>query len=62
MNTVPGTVIDLNGWHHALHQVTGDMALKFNGATTADLARWAEALRKVAEEMVVPCNKRETDQ
>ena len=38
------------------------MALKFNGATTADLARWAEALRKVAEEMVVPCNKRETDQ
>ena len=62
MNTVPGTVIDLNDWHHALHQVTGDMALKFNGATTADLARWAEALREIAEEMVVPCNKRETDQ
>ena len=62
MNTVPGAVIDLNDWHHALHQVTGDMALKFNGATTADLARWAEALRKVAEEMVVPCNKRETGQ
>ena len=34
-----------------LHQVTGDMALKFKGATAADLARWAEALRAVAEEM-----------
>jgi hypothetical protein len=34
-----------------LHKVTGDMALKFNGATAADLARWAAALRKVAEEM-----------
>jgi predicted transcriptional regulator len=25
--------------HHAIHQVMGDMVLKFNGATTADLAR-----------------------
>jgi hypothetical protein len=57
VNTAPGTVIDLNAWHRALHQVTGDMALKFNGATTADLARWAVALRAVAEEMAAPCNQ-----
>ena len=28
---------DLNEWHHTLHQVTGDMALRFNKATAADL-------------------------
>ena len=27
---------DLNNWHHAIHQVTGDMALRFNKATVAD--------------------------
>jgi hypothetical protein len=43
--------IDLNGWHHAIHQVTGDMALRFNRATPADLQRWSRALHKVAEEM-----------
>jgi hypothetical protein len=42
---------DLNKWHHAIHQVTGDMALRFNKATAADLERWARALREVAEEM-----------
>ena len=42
---------DLNKWHHAIHQVTGGMALHFNEATTADLKRWAKALREVAEEM-----------
>ena len=42
---------DLNGWHHAIHQVTGDMALRFNKATAADLERWAKMLREVAEEM-----------
>ena len=57
MNAAPGTVIDLNGWHRTLHQVTGEMALKFNGATTADLARWAAALRAVAEDMAAPCNQ-----
>jgi hypothetical protein len=42
---------DLNKWHHAVHQVTGDMALRFNKATAADLERWAKALREVADEM-----------
>ena len=42
---------DLNAWHHAIHQVTGGMALRFNKATGADLERWAEMLRKVAGEM-----------
>ena len=46
------TTADLNVWHHAIHQVTGDMALRFNKATAADLERWAEILQKVAEEMV----------
>ena len=46
-------VIDLNVWHHAIHQVTGDMALRFNRATADDLERWSEALRVVAEEMRV---------
>jgi endogenous inhibitor of DNA gyrase (YacG/DUF329 family) len=44
-------VIDLNAWHHAVHQVTGDMALKFNRATATDLQRWAGMLRVVAGEM-----------
>lgn len=44
-------VIDLNAWHHAIHQVTGDMALRFNRATAADLERWTRMLRDVAREM-----------
>jgi len=43
--------IDLNRWHHALHQVTGGIALRFNKATPADLEEWAEALHAVAGEM-----------
>jgi hypothetical protein len=46
-----GQVIDLNAWHHAIHQVTGDMALRFNRATADDLERWSRMLRTVAEEM-----------
>jgi hypothetical protein len=42
---------DLNEWHRTIHQVTGDMALRFNKATAADLERWAKMLRGVAEEM-----------
>ena len=42
---------DLNKWHHALHLVTGSMALHFNRATAADLERWANALREVVDEM-----------
>ena len=44
-------VIDLNRWHHALHQVTGAMALRFNKANAADLECWAAMLRTVAGEM-----------
>lgn len=47
--------IDLNKWHHALHQVTGDMAGKYNRATAADLERWAKMLRDVAGEMDAVC-------
>jgi hypothetical protein len=42
---------DLSEWHHAIHLVTGSMALHFNKATAADLERWANALREVADEM-----------
>ena len=31
--------------------ITGDIALRFNGATAADLEHWAKLLREVAEEM-----------
>lgn len=52
----PGqATIDLNKWHHALHQVTGEMALLFNRATDADLARWAAMLRAVVQEMETDC-------
>ena len=34
--------IDLNRWHHAVNQVSGSMALRFNRATMADLAHWAK--------------------
>jgi hypothetical protein len=44
-------VIDLNGWHHALHQVTGAMALRWCRATHGDLAKWAQELRAVADAM-----------
>jgi hypothetical protein len=42
---------NLTKGHHAIHQVTGGMALHFNRATAADLERWAETLRAVAGEM-----------
>ena len=43
----------LNKWHHAVHQVTGGMALHFNRATAVDLRKWAAKLRTVADEMDV---------
>ena len=46
-----GFPIDLNRWHHAIHLVTGDMAVRFNGAGAADLKRWAKMLREIADEM-----------
>jgi endogenous inhibitor of DNA gyrase (YacG/DUF329 family) len=44
-------MIDLNRWHHRIHQVTGEMAIRFNRATPIDLACWAMVLRTVAAEM-----------
>jgi hypothetical protein len=44
-------MIDLNRWHHAIHQVTGGMALLFNRAAAGDLEGWARMLRAVADEM-----------
>lgn len=44
-------VFDLNIWHHAIHQVTGNMATRFNRATSDDLRKWAKALKAVATEM-----------
>ena len=52
-------VIDLNKWHHAIHQVSGDMALRFNKATAADLKRWARILRDIANEMEAASRLRE---
>jgi hypothetical protein len=46
-------VIDLNTWHHIIHQVTGDMALRFNRARPDDLKRWARMLQAVAKEMEI---------
>ena len=36
-------VIDLNKMHHAIHQVSGDMALRFNKATVADLMQGGDS-------------------
>lgn len=44
-------MIDLNKLHHAVHQVSGSMTLRFNRATITDLQQWAAALRTVACEM-----------
>jgi len=46
-----GFPIDLNRWHHAIHLVTGDMAVRFNGASAADLKRWPKMLRDIADKM-----------
>jgi hypothetical protein len=43
--------IDLNVWHHQLHQTTGAMAVRFNKAGAEDLRHWAEALHRIAREM-----------
>jgi hypothetical protein len=42
---------DLNRWHRAIHQVTGDMALSWCKVTPDDLTRWAQMLQTVVEEM-----------
>jgi hypothetical protein len=51
MSGVTMPVIDLNKMHHAIHQVSGDMALRFYKATAVDLIRWAKMLRELAQDM-----------
>ena len=43
--------VDLNQMHHSIHQISGNMALKWCRATPADLQQWAKALRTLADEM-----------
>jgi endogenous inhibitor of DNA gyrase (YacG/DUF329 family) len=49
--------IDLNRWHHAVHQVTGAMAVRFNKAGAEDLRCWAEELHRIAAEMEAEANQ-----
>jgi hypothetical protein len=42
--------INLNEWHHAVHQSTGDPCASIE-PTATDLERWARMLRSVAGEM-----------
>jgi hypothetical protein len=46
----PTEVINLLAWHRGLHLITGGMALRFNRATPADLAKWAGMLKVIAAE------------
>jgi hypothetical protein len=41
----------MDRWLHAIHQVTGGMALRFTKATAADIQHWAGMLRATAAEM-----------
>jgi hypothetical protein len=42
---------DLLGWHKALHEVTGAMALRWCRANAGDLRAWAHELRAIAAAM-----------
>ena len=57
MSGVTMPVIDLSKMHYAIHQVSGDMALRFYKATAADLIRWAKMLRELAQDMEEAANK-----
>ena len=52
-------MIDLNKLHHAVHQVTGSMALRFNKAGAEDLRHWAEELHRIAAEMEAEADQHE---
>jgi hypothetical protein len=43
--------IDLREFHYRVHGVTGDMAIAWCRATPADLVRWADTLRVIADGM-----------
>jgi hypothetical protein len=49
-------MIDLNGWHRQLHQVTGAMAVRFVKATPDDLRTWSVTLRGIADQMQARAN------
>jgi endogenous inhibitor of DNA gyrase (YacG/DUF329 family) len=53
--------IDLNKWHHAVHQITGGMALRSNKAGADDLRRWAEELHRIATEMEAEADRCENE-
>jgi hypothetical protein len=53
-------MFDLNAWHHALHHVTGTMALRWCRATAWDLQRWASELRAVAAAMEAAANHQQS--
>ena len=44
-------MISLTAWHRALHEVTGDMALRWCRATPSDLVDWARELHAIAQAM-----------
>jgi hypothetical protein len=48
----------MDRWLHAIHQVTGSMALRFTKATAADLQHWVGMLRTTAAEMEVAAAER----
>jgi hypothetical protein len=54
-------MIDLNGWHRGLHEITGAMALRWCRVTTSDLEAWSRDLRGIADEMALkatdPCGR-----
>jgi hypothetical protein len=41
-----GAVIDLNPWHHVIHQVTDDMALRFNRVGLGTIAEAMTSARR----------------
>ena len=44
-------MIDLHAWHHALHQITGTMALRWYRCTADDLLVWSHELHAIAAAM-----------
>lgn len=53
---------DLNGWHHAAHQICVDMVWTFRqGTNSEDIQRWASALRALAERMESRTEKEAAD-
>jgi hypothetical protein len=47
---------DLLGWHRALHEITGHMALHWHKVQAGDLRTWAQDLRTLAAAMEEAAN------